>query len=101
MSYYTSRYPDVPVDPALKKYFEDFYKTSDTPGADEKYANSFTEDATLTMASKTVTGRSGMKAVENMPLNAELRPWYPLSIASSLPTVANMAVLSDRDSQCA
>lgn len=45
MSQYTSQYPDVPVDPAIKKHFEEFYKTSDTPGADEKYTNFFTEDA--------------------------------------------------------
>ena len=70
MSQYYSQYPDVPVDAALKKYFEEFYKTSDTPGADEKYANSFTEDATLIMASKIVRGRSGMKAVGNMLLKA-------------------------------
>lgn len=70
MSQYTSQYPDVPVDPAIKKYFEEFYKTSDTPGADEKYTNSFTEDATLIMASKTVKGRPGKKAEKNLPLRA-------------------------------
>lgn len=71
MSQYTSQYPDVPVDSTLKKYFEEFYKTSDTPGADEQYANSFTEDATLIMASKTVKGKSGTKAGIHMFLKAQ------------------------------
>lgn len=78
MSQYTSQYPDVPVDPAIKKYFEEFYNTSDTPGADEKYANSFTEDATLIMASKTVKGRPGMKSGRNIPLKSPIEALIPI-----------------------
>lgn len=62
MSSYASQYPDLTIDPAIKQFFEEFYKISDTPDAHEKYAESFTEDATLVMASKTVKGRSGMTA---------------------------------------
>ena len=60
MSSYASGYPDVTVNPAVKQFFEEFYRTSDTPDAHEKYAESFTENAKLVMASKTVNGRSGM-----------------------------------------
>lgn len=60
MSSYTSQYPGVEVDPAIKQYFETFYQTSDTPDAHEKYADSFTKDAKLIMASKTCQGYDGM-----------------------------------------
>jgi len=55
---YSSQYPPgIQVDDGIKQYFEEFYKTSDTPDAHEKYADSFTEDATLVMASKKAVGR--------------------------------------------
>jgi len=60
MSSYASEYPDVDIDPAIKKFFEEFYAISDTPDAHEKYAQQFTEDATLIMASKKVKGSSGI-----------------------------------------
>jgi len=45
------------VEDGIKAFFEEFYKTSDTPDAHEKYADSFTKDATLVMASKKGVGR--------------------------------------------
>lgn len=60
MSSYASAYPNVEVDPAIKQYFEKFYQTSDTPDAHQQYADSFTNDATLIMASKKCQGNSGM-----------------------------------------
>lgn len=59
MSDYASNYPSVDFDPAYKKFFEDFYATSDTPDAHDKYTTYFTKDATLIMASKTVKGSEG------------------------------------------
>jgi len=57
---YKSEYPaGVQVDDGIKAFFEEFYKTSDTPDAHEKYADSFTGDAALVMASKKVVGREG------------------------------------------
>lgn len=57
---YKSGFPaGVQVDDGIKSFFEEFYKTSDTPDAHEKYADSFTEDATLVMASKKGVGRHG------------------------------------------
>jgi hypothetical protein len=56
MSSYASQYPDVTIDPAIKQFYEEFYKISDTPDAHEKYAQSFTEDATVVMGSKTAKG---------------------------------------------
>lgn len=59
---YSSQYPPgVEVDAGIKQFFEEFYKTSDTPEAHEKYADSFTGDATLIMASKKGVGREGMR----------------------------------------
>lgn len=59
MDSYASEYPDADVDPAFKRFFEEFYAISDTPHAHERYAQQFTEDATLIMASKKVKGSSG------------------------------------------
>lgn len=61
MSNYTSQWPDVQSDPAYKQFFEQFYAISDTPDAHDKYADQFTKDATLIMASKKAEGRSGTK----------------------------------------
>lgn len=59
MSSYISDYPSIEFDSSYKKFFQDFYKISDTPDAHEKYAQQFTKDATLVMASKKVHGFSG------------------------------------------
>jgi hypothetical protein len=57
---YASQYPpDTQIDNGIKAFFEEFYKTSDTPDAHEKYADSFTSDATLVIASKKGIGRDG------------------------------------------
>ena len=56
-SNYTSTYPaDIQVDSGIKEFFEQFYKISDTPDAHEKYAQQFTKDAVLAMASKKCEG---------------------------------------------
>ena len=47
-------------DPAYKKFLEGFYALSDTPGAHDKYAEHFTTDAVLVMASNRAHGREGM-----------------------------------------
>ncbi len=58
---YKSEYPaGIQIDDGIKAFFEEFYKTSDTPDAHEKYADSFTKDATIVMASKVGKGRDGM-----------------------------------------
>jgi hypothetical protein len=59
MSTYASQYPAVEIDPAYKRFFEEFYATSDTPDAHEDYVQYFTRDATLIMASKRVSGSEG------------------------------------------
>ena len=57
---YTSPYPPgVEVDSGIKQFFEDFYRTSDTPDTPEKWADKFTDDAVLIMASKKGVGRDG------------------------------------------
>lgn len=59
MSAYASEYPSVEFDAAYKQFFEEFYATSDTPDAHEKYVENFTKNATLVMASKRVRGSDG------------------------------------------
>jgi hypothetical protein len=59
MTSYASEYPPVPFDAAYKKFFEDFYATSDAPDAHSKYVEQFTPDATLIMASKKAKGSEG------------------------------------------
>lgn len=56
MSFYVSEYPNVDFDPALKRFYEEFYSISDTPDAHENYVQQFTKDATLIMASKIAKG---------------------------------------------
>ncbi len=61
---YKSEYPQgVQVDDGIKAFFEEFYKTSDTTDAHEKYADSFTKDATIIVASKKAVGSEGMKSM--------------------------------------
>jgi hypothetical protein len=59
MSAYASEYPPVEFDTAFKTFFEEFYATSDTADAHEKYVANFTKDATLVMASKKAHGSDG------------------------------------------
>ena len=57
---YKSQYPPgTVIDEGIRTFFEDFYRISDTPDAHELYADSFTPDATLFMASKKGVGREG------------------------------------------
>lgn len=63
MSVYVSEYPTgVEMDPAFKAFFERFYEISDTPDAHEEYAQQFTADAKVTMASKKVNGTAGKRS---------------------------------------
>lgn len=50
---------DMKAQPDVKAYFERFYTISDTPEAHEDYAHSFTDGATLIMASKVAKGQNG------------------------------------------
>jgi len=60
MTSYASEYPPIPFDAAYKKFFGEFYATSDTPDAHEKYVEQFTSDATLIMATKKAKGSKGV-----------------------------------------
>ncbi|TKX27601.1 hypothetical protein C1H76_0025 [Elsinoe australis] len=71
MSQYKSSWPaSQQHDPAYVSFFEKFYQVSDTPDAHDEYADSFTPDATVIMASKKVEGRDGY-----FPLTSY--PWRP------------------------
>jgi hypothetical protein len=57
---YVSSVPeDGSLKPGLASFFESFYAVSDTAVAHEQYADHFTSDATLIMASKETKGREG------------------------------------------
>jgi hypothetical protein len=57
---YASEYPqDTPVADGIKALFEAFNQISDTPVVHEKYANFFTDDATITVAGRKFVGRKG------------------------------------------
>ena len=58
-SQYVSHYPALPIDSSIPKFFEAFYKISDTPNAHEQYVDAFTEDATMILASKKAEGKEG------------------------------------------
>ncbi|CAK4032326.1 Hypothetical predicted protein [Lecanosticta acicola] len=61
MGQYSAAVPsDGQVRPEIKEFFARFYAISDTPDGHEKYADMFTKDATLIMAS------NGRKAIIQM-----------------------------------
>lgn len=63
---YESRYPDdVTVEPAIVKFFQNFYAVSDRPDALDEYLDLFEKDATFILASKSSRGHDG----------ASLRSW--------------------------
>ncbi|OCL08089.1 hypothetical protein AOQ84DRAFT_340897 [Glonium stellatum] len=81
MTSYASDYPDLPFDPIYKKHFEDFYATSDTPDAHEKYVEFFTPDATVVMASKRAEGKAEILALrKGMWEKVQSRLHKPLKI---------------------
>ncbi|KAJ9629659.1 hypothetical protein H2203_002040 [Taxawa tesnikishii (nom. ined.)] len=82
MSLYASDYPrDVQFDAEFKAFFENFYKLSDTPGANEEYAAQFTENATLIMASNKVVGRDDIRTMRaGMWDKVSSRRHYPTRI---------------------
>jgi hypothetical protein len=51
---------DIEANKGVIQFLENFYQVTDTPEAHEEYANQFTEDATLILASKTNEGHAGM-----------------------------------------
>jgi hypothetical protein len=60
MSQYSAAVPsDGQVKPAIKAFFERFYKISDTPDGHENYADQFTPDGKLIMGLNEVNGRDG------------------------------------------
>ena len=60
MSQYSASVPQGgEVKPEIKEFFERFYAISDTPDGHEKYADMFTKNAKLIMASNGVEGRDG------------------------------------------
>lgn len=60
MSQYIASVPDDgTLKPGIASFFENFYAISDTPTGHELYADQFTGDATLIMASKAAKGRQG------------------------------------------
>lgn len=68
---YASEYPSgIKIDSGIKTFFEKFYQISDT-GTEEahlKYADQFTKDATLVMASTVGKGRDGTFPYSRHPL---------------------------------
>ena len=105
---YSSQYPlEVVVDEGMKAFFEEFYKTSDTLDAHDKYADSFTGDATLIMASKKAVGREGKFQVHLFAFVARFcsifRPdtqrlrdvWPSGSFSKSLGLVLRIALIFD------
>ncbi|KAM0694882.1 hypothetical protein Q7P36_005238 [Cladosporium allicinum] len=58
---YVSSVPsDGSLKPGIASFFESFYAVSDTAAAHEQYADHFTSDAKLIMASKETSGRDGI-----------------------------------------
>ncbi|CAL3964799.1 hypothetical protein PZA11_002276 [Diplocarpon coronariae] len=61
---YTSAYPPgIQVEAGIKTFFEEFYRTSDTPDAHDRYADFFAPQATLMLANKKGVGREEILAV--------------------------------------
>ncbi|KAE9379649.1 hypothetical protein N431DRAFT_541122 [Stipitochalara longipes BDJ] len=70
-SSYKSKFPpNTLVDGGIAEYFENFYKTPDTPDAHEKYVESFTRSAIMIMASKISEGYDEILALRKGMWNA-------------------------------
>ncbi|KAK5125481.1 hypothetical protein LTR85_000591 [Meristemomyces frigidus] len=84
MSQYRASVPgDDLVKPEIRSYFEQFYETSDTPDAHDKYAASFTKKAKLVMASNEANGRDEiLKMRKGMWEKVAKRSHKPLKIYS-------------------
>lgn len=68
MSQYSASVPsDGAVKPEIKSFFEKFYQISDTPEGHENYADMFTENGTLIMASNKVQGRESELTYKSYP----------------------------------
>ncbi|KAL1585060.1 hypothetical protein WHR41_06186 [Cladosporium halotolerans] len=84
MSQYIASVPDDgTLKPGIASFFENFYAISDTPTGHELYADQFTGDATLIMASKVAKGRQGIIEMrEGMWEKVAKRSHKPLMIYS-------------------
>lgn len=52
-----AEYPELEINPAIKGFFKEFYDLSDDPQAHDAYTDSFTDDATLIMGSKSTKNK--------------------------------------------
>ena len=50
---------DLRLDESIIRFFEDFYRISDTPGDHDNYVDQFTDDATFIVAHKKNHGHDG------------------------------------------
>jgi hypothetical protein len=67
---YVSSVPsDGSLKPGIASFFESFYAVSDTAAAHEQYADHFTSDAKLIMASKETSGRDGKAKKKRMEID--------------------------------
>lgn len=58
--HYSAQTPaDGSLDPTIRDFFSEFYAISDSPDAHEKYADQFTKNGVLIIASKKVQGHNG------------------------------------------
>lgn len=56
---YSFETPGVSLDQGIVKFFEDFYRISDTPGDHDNYVSQFANNATFIVAGKKNHGREG------------------------------------------
>jgi hypothetical protein len=67
---YLNIYPSgIEMNQDVVHFFEQFFRTSDTPNVHEKYISNFTDDATFILASKVSKGKDG-KIIESNSLLA-------------------------------
>ncbi|EMD00606.1 hypothetical protein BAUCODRAFT_135403 [Baudoinia panamericana UAMH 10762] len=99
MSQYQAAVPsDGSVKHEIRKYYEEFYATSDTPDAHEKYAAGFTRDAKLIMASNEANGTQEiLKMREGMWEKVAKRSHKPAQIYSFGPGSNDVMLLGTVD----
>lgn len=73
MAQYKASVPqDKSLNPGIASFFESFYAVSDTAEAHTQYADHFTSDAKLIMASKETSGREGRLITPNVIKTVQL-----------------------------
>lgn len=74
---YSFKTPNLSLDEEIVRFFEDFYRISDTPGNHDNYVDQFADDATFIVAHKKNHGSDGRSPRSPVNISGILRMLNP------------------------